>query len=156
MPLYKYSCPQCGISFERLARLSQKDEQACSQCGERAARERNDAFAVKATISPEDKVVQTKKEIDLVVGRDSEKRWGTIEEKRKSRREGMVEVSRDVSVSGQGSTFDPNGILGDAGRKDAAKAYNDARKSGDPAATGSDSWLAKADLSGKDGSFKKL
>ena len=33
MPLYEYKCPKCGHEFERLLRVSQRDDkQACPKC----------------------------------------------------------------------------------------------------------------------------
>jgi putative FmdB family regulatory protein len=129
MPLYKYTCGSCGNKFERLARASQRDDQNCSGCGSKASREEVEAFAVKATIDPKDKVVQTSKEIDIVVGRDAEKRWGAYEDKRRERRAGMVEIDAGASAGG-GASFDPGKLLGGEERKDSVERYTQAVRSG--------------------------
>ena len=132
---------------------AQRDEQQCSNCGTKAVRSGVDVFAVKSTIDPKEKVVQTGKEIDIVVGRDAERRRGAYEGKRRARREGMVEITDNVSA-GSGPTFNPDAVMGDEKRKGAADTYNKALKSGDPAVkTG---WLEKADLTGKGSGFRKL
>ena len=153
MPLYTYSCTGCGIKFERLAVSSARDEQKCSTCGEKASRAEVGTFAVKSTINPKDKVVQTGKEIDLVVGRDSDRRWGLHESAKKERRKDMVEIEPQVS-EGSGSTFDSNGSLGDSKRKTAAGVYTDAVKSGAPEVK--TEWLDKVDLTSKSSGFRKL
>lgn len=150
MPLYKYSC-QCGTKFERLATTASRDSQKCPLCKDTAARSSADGFAVKTTLDPKDKVVQTSKEIDVVVGRDSEKRWGSYEARRKARREGMVEISSDVS---SGGSVNPGAVLGGASRKAAAKVHADAVKRGDPAVASS--WLDKVDLHGKGSSMRRI
>ena len=153
MPLYTYSCSGCGSKFERLAKSVLRDEQQCSNCGVKATRSSVDTFAVKSTIDPKDKVVQTNKEIDIVIGRDADRRRGAYEAPKKARREGMVEIADNVSA-GSTSSFNPDSVMGDDKRKNTADAYNKALKSGDPAVkTG---WLEKADLTAKGSGFRKL
>ena len=150
MPLYKYSC-QCGANFERLATPASRDKQKCPLCKGSAERAAAAGFAVRTTLDPKDKVIQTSKEIDVVVGRDSEKRWGSYEARRKSRREGMVEISSDVSSSG---SVNPGAVLGGAARKAAARVHAEAVKRGDPAVTSS--WLDKVDLHGKGSNMRRI
>lgn len=152
MPLYTYSCTSCGIKFERLARATLRDEQKCSTCGSKAERAGVDEFAVKSTIDPKSKVVQTGKEIDLVVGRDAERRRAIYEDKRRARREGMTVIDTQVSA-GKGNSFNPEAALGDSDRKAVTEQHTKAVKSGDPAVQSS--WLSSADLS-KDKNFRKL
>lgn len=37
MPLYKYVCPKCGHSFEKLCRVTDNKELRCPECGSKKA-----------------------------------------------------------------------------------------------------------------------
>jgi putative FmdB family regulatory protein len=45
MPLYEYKCERCGARFEAIARIAEKDETACPECGAPAERQLS-SFAV--------------------------------------------------------------------------------------------------------------
>lgn len=150
MPLYKYSCT-CGASFERLATPLTRDRQVCPSCKGEASRSASSGFAVKSTLDPKDKVVQTSKEIDVVVGRDAERRWGSYEDRRKARRDGMVEISSDVT---SGGNVNPGAVLGNSSRKAVARVHSEAVKRGDPSITSS--WLDKVDLSSKNKGIRRI
>ena len=130
MPLYTYTCT-CGAKFERLSRASLRDDQVCPECGKKAVRSEIEQFAVKSTIDPKDKVIQTDKEIDVVVGRDSDIRWAIHEDRAKARRQGMTVVEPNLAEAGQ--AFNPEAALGNKERKAVANAYVEAFRSGDPA-----------------------
>lgn len=151
MPLYTYSC-QCGARFERISRASQRDDQKCPECGVKATRSEIEDFAIKSTINPKDKVIQTGKEIDLVVGRDSDQRWASHEERTRERRKGMDVVVPNLSEAGQ--SFNPEAAIGDANRKAAADVYAQAYKAGDPALK--QEWIDKVAPGDKNSGLKKI
>jgi len=47
MPLYEYTCPSCGATFDKLVRFSEADKiPACPNCGEKETRKKISAGAV--------------------------------------------------------------------------------------------------------------
>ncbi len=47
MPLYEYSCPSCGQSFDKLVRFSEAEKiPVCPNCGEKETRKKISAGAV--------------------------------------------------------------------------------------------------------------
>lgn len=46
MPLYEFTCDECGAAFEEILAASAKDEvQPCPACGQRSARRQLSTFA---------------------------------------------------------------------------------------------------------------
>jgi len=96
MPIYEYVCDKCRLKFEKINyRITDKKE-VCPRCYE-------DATKVPSIFSH--KTNESKhipKEIDLRVGRESEKRWLDYEdrkkEKEKVRKEhGTQRLSREIN-----------------------------------------------------------
>jgi putative FmdB family regulatory protein len=53
MPIYEYSCQDCGTRFEKLVRTSaEKDGLACPSCGEPRLRQELSVFAAHAHAAP--------------------------------------------------------------------------------------------------------
>ncbi len=47
MPLYEYTCSNCGESFDKIVRFSEADQMpACPACGEKETRKKISAGAV--------------------------------------------------------------------------------------------------------------
>jgi putative FmdB family regulatory protein len=51
MPIFEYTCEDCGTKFEKLLRRS-GDEVACPSCGEHHLRTEYSTFAARANGSP--------------------------------------------------------------------------------------------------------
>jgi len=57
MPLYEYTCPNCGGSFDKLVRFSEADKiPACPNCGEKETRKKISAGAVIGSSSASESV----------------------------------------------------------------------------------------------------
>jgi putative FmdB family regulatory protein len=139
MPLFTYKCSDCSLRFEKLVSVQERDSVVC-KCGADAVRDGVQPVNVKSSISPSEKVVRSKKEIDLVVGADSEKRWKAHEERFDKRTEGMVEIDPGIKA---GENFNPERIVGDKESRELAGEYEEAVKNGDPALK--DNWIDKLD-----------
>lgn len=49
MPIFEYTCEDCGTSFEKLVRRSQASEVACPSCGQEHLKQELSTFAARAT-----------------------------------------------------------------------------------------------------------
>jgi putative FmdB family regulatory protein len=53
MPLYEYRCPECGVSFEKLRRMSEADQPAeCPNCGANQGQLQLSTFATGGGCGP--------------------------------------------------------------------------------------------------------
>lgn len=52
MPIYEYSCRDCGTRFEKLVRTSDKDGLTCPSCGETHLQQELSVFAAHAGSAP--------------------------------------------------------------------------------------------------------
>ena len=129
MPIYAYVCSKdaCRWRQETLVDLKDKNlTKVCSRWGSESYRDGIQAFATKSVVhgSP-----MTDKEIDLVVGSDSEKKWAKIESDKQKRHARMVEkgaTDRKLDVSGK--PFNPHDHLGDNTRKALGRFYTEVAK----------------------------
>lgn len=120
MPIYEFQCGGCGLRFEKLYRkVSADTETPCEGCGAAAKKQISAVSFTFAHIPvggprPQNTGVHSiDYNADRVIGRDAERRWAAIEE-RKSRKEkvareqhreggqahGMQHVVRDDAVEG--------------------------------------------------------
>lgn len=129
MPLYVFTCPSCGLRFEKLyRRVSDDSETECESCGATAKRQvtaANFTFAhgEGQTRGPLPPNTGTSDDwnFDKAIGRDAERRWGHIENNRKKK----AEIVRDEAKQGRGIGMDhlvkkPEGgyrVVGESERK---------------------------------------
>tara|TARA_B100000900_G_scaffold408097_1_gene421836 strand:- start:405 stop:872 length:468 start_codon:yes stop_codon:yes gene_type:complete len=87
MPLYKYQCYECGLEFEELRKLSQRETCTCPSCGSEASKKvssGNFAFQHKPTgpVPQNTGVASIDYDFDKTIGRDAEQKWKTIDQRR--------------------------------------------------------------------------
>jgi putative FmdB family regulatory protein len=81
MPIYTYKCSSCGYVFEELVSYEKRDEGVgCSLCKGAAVRSAAETFGISTTLNPQTDTIYSNKEIDQVVGRESEKKWAGYNE----------------------------------------------------------------------------
>jgi len=77
MPIYEYRCKECSNKFERMLEVSEfKSPQSCD-CGGESTRLIS-MFSFVDETSPN-------RPIDCVVGKDAEKRWGIVHDRKANR-----------------------------------------------------------------------
>lgn len=110
MPLYEFTCQSCGLRFEKLyRRVSDDATTPCEACGETADRQvtaANFAFShpdgqLNGAMPP-NTGTSDDWNFDKAIGRDAERRWGHMEDRRKKK----AEVIRDEARQGRGITMD--------------------------------------------------
>lgn len=110
MPLFEFKCEKCELKFEKVINLNFKGDMPCPSCASNSSRQliSKDVSGVvkEGTAIPKD--------IDRIVGRDADKKWEEIEEKKSikekiKREHGATHLSRDLdgeyqplSVSNEG------------------------------------------------------
>ena len=139
MPIFTYRC-SCGFSFEKLVGAKEKDAVVCSKCGQVSKRDGVELFATASTIDPANKVAWSSKEVDLVVGADSSKRWEEHDRRFQDRTKDMVTIETGIQP---GASFNPEKIIGTEASKAVAAVYEEAVKNGDPAVKAE--WVDKID-----------
>lgn len=111
MPLYIYKCGACSHEFEDLVSYDRRNEsRQCPSCGGESGRVEVTPFGVSTKI-PVGETIVSRKEIDLAVGADAEKRRALIENRRKRRWSGMEPHPIDVPRADDGS-YKPVEVLG--------------------------------------------
>lgn len=77
MPLYEYKCKKCFLKFERNLKISDSDNIPCPNCKEITQKlpPQNVMGAVKESTS-------IPKDVDKIVGKDSEEKWNDYEERK--------------------------------------------------------------------------
>lgn len=120
MPLYPYSCGSCGHHWEALVSSDDRDKQVCPKCEEASTRDKVTGFAVSSELDPKTQTVYSKKEIDKVVGVESERKWVDHQERIRKRREGKDYTIVDLDIK-PGTKFNPQEHLGTDKQKDLAR-----------------------------------
>jgi len=88
MPMYTYKCESCGFVFEDLVSFEKRDtDVTCSLCKGKAIRGAAEVFGMHTTLNPRTDTIYSPKEIDKVVGAESEKKWAGYDERWKKRYE---------------------------------------------------------------------
>jgi putative FmdB family regulatory protein len=54
MPIFEFTCEDCGTAFEKLVRRSSENGVACPSCGEHHVKQEMSTFAARATGSQPD------------------------------------------------------------------------------------------------------
>ncbi|MBV9303999.1 MAG: zinc ribbon domain-containing protein [Acidobacteriaceae bacterium] len=54
MPIFEYSCDDCGTKFERLVRRSDQDRVRCPACGDEHVTTQYSTFAAKTGVAKKD------------------------------------------------------------------------------------------------------
>jgi putative FmdB family regulatory protein len=107
MPLYEYQCESCGLEFEKLVPRMTPDPHPCPECQEMAPKQvsasnfafgesrRTGATGAVAEQAGGDLVAEFRdgntgvhsvdSNIDQIIGRDAERRWGQIETREDSK-----------------------------------------------------------------------
>lgn len=98
MPIYRYSCPACGLRFEKMQGASARAEAACKRCGGDAARQvsaGNFKFAHQpGALAPTNTGASSvDHDVDVVIGRDSALRLAEMQ-KRQDYKRGVVRANQ--------------------------------------------------------------
>jgi putative FmdB family regulatory protein len=134
MPLYEFKCVGCGHEFEELVPYKDRDaEQSCKRCGTVSERKVASLFGVHSDLNPKTDTIVTRKEIDKVVGKVSEKRWEGYDERWKSRYEARQQkrwkgkTPEQVNIpKDQDGKYSPIMHLGDNKERTLRKEYSEA------------------------------
>lgn len=109
MPIYVFTCQDCGLRFEKLFRRISDDKEYPCQCGGTGRRQVTAAaFAFKHPQSqlrgmlPPNTGTSDDFNADKAIGRDAEKRWARIHENN-AKKDKMI---RDEAQQGRGITRD--------------------------------------------------
>jgi putative FmdB family regulatory protein len=104
MPIYEFQCESCGLRFDKLMKMASSDELTttpCKDCGDEARRMVT-AAAFKFShpssqlrgMAPPNTGTSDDWKFDKIIGRDSEKKWKTVEE-RNSEKNRVVRQERE-------------------------------------------------------------
>ena len=134
MPLYEFKCTECGHEFEELTTYEQRDViRSCKVCGRDSQRKAASLFGVHSDLNPRSDTIVTNKEIDKVVGKESERRWESYDDKWKSRYEARQQKRRkgktpevlNIPKDSDGK-YSPIMHLGDNKERSLRKEYSEA------------------------------
>jgi len=109
MPIYEFTCQECGLRFERLFRqVSDQPTHACD-CGGEGTRQVsavsfkfNHPASQRNGVAPPNTGTSDDWNFDKAIGHDAEQKWGEIH-KNRSRKAGII---RDEAKEGRGITMD--------------------------------------------------
>lgn len=134
MPMFEYKCSSCGHEFEELIQSKDKNkEQFCKLCGKGSKRKEIYLVSSSTTIDPRRDTVYSPKEIDKVIGADTDKKWKGYDERWKKRYEDRqqkrwkgqqpapVNLPRDAD-----GKFTPIMHLGDKKEREVRKEFSTA------------------------------
>jgi len=134
MPLYEYKCGKCGHEFEELSSYINRDkDQKCKLCGELSIRKPASTFGVHSELDSRRDTIATNKEIDMVVGKASEKRWegydakwkGRYEARQQKRWKGKTPEALNIPKDADGK-YSPIMHLGDNKERSVRKEFSEA------------------------------
>jgi putative FmdB family regulatory protein len=134
MPLYEFKCTECSHEFEELIPYEQRDViRSCKLCGKDSHRKAASLFGVHSDLNPRKDTIVTGKEIDKVVGKASEKRWESYDDRWKSRYESRQQIRRkgkapevlNIPKDSDGK-YSPIMHLGDKKERSLRKEYSEA------------------------------
>ena len=131
MPIFEFKCQDCEREFEDLSSFEDKDNaRACPSCGKPNIIRKISLFSTSSGIDPKKDTVYSPKEIDKVVGKESEKGWESYadraskahKQRQQARRagEGVKEI---VIPKGPDGTVRPFQHLGDSKERNFRKTY---------------------------------
>jgi len=137
MPLYRYFCNDCNLQFEEIRKYEERDDEvACSDCKSvNTDRVVAVPFGIGTKLDPKKDTIYSPKEIDKVVGAESEKKWEgydqrwkkRYEEKRKRRWSKMgvepSEINMPKDIDGR---YSPVMHLGGKKEREFRKDYSEA------------------------------
>jgi putative FmdB family regulatory protein len=114
MPIYEFTCPDCGLRFERLMRMADNgQEQECPDCGTLSPKVpsvTNHTFAHTPQGGPRPQntgVHQIDYNFDRVIGRDSEEKWKVCADRQAHKRQVLRDnpgtTGHDLSRTHDGS-----------------------------------------------------
>jgi putative FmdB family regulatory protein len=139
MPIYRYQCGDCGLEFEDIKKYEDRDnDTVCSDCGKsNTSRIEAVTFGIGTKLDPKRDTIYTPKEIDKVVGAESEKKWEgydirwkkRYEERQKKRWDKMGATPSEISIpKDKDGKYSPLMHLGDSGEKAFRKDYSESLK----------------------------
>lgn len=102
MPVYKYNCDSCGLSFEKMRPRSKSSTCPCPSCKATSMKEIASAsFSFNAEIkdmNPQNSgFTSIDHDFDRVIGQDSFNRWNVINERRLRKHELIAQYNADGS-----------------------------------------------------------
>ena len=91
MPVYEYQCKSCGLRFEKMVRISEKDSVLCD-CGNKAQSIISGNFGMTADyqtsgIVPQNTGSNLDYEFDRIIAKDSQEKWEIIDKRNAYKRE---------------------------------------------------------------------
>lgn len=127
MPTYVFKCTQCAFEYEFLSSYDKSSEpQTCPECQGRSERQMT-TFAIKSSIDSKKDTIFTPKEIDLTVGKESDKRWQVITNRQEKRRGDKKLEVLNIPKEKDGR-MSPLQHLGDSKEREFRKTYSETLK----------------------------
>jgi len=132
MPMYTYQCDQCGFVFEDLVSFDEKDTDiTCSLCAGKAVRNAVETFGIHTTLNSRTDTIYSPKEIDKVVGAESERKWAGYDERwrkkyeaqQQARWKGKQPTPVNIPKDADGK-YSPLMHLGDPKERDVRKGFS--------------------------------
>jgi putative FmdB family regulatory protein len=137
MPIYCYSCADCGLEFDELRSFEKKDDpMSCPDCGAGSKRLEVTGFSFNSgPLDPKRDTLVSPKEIDKAVGAAADKSWqgynerwkARYEEDRKKRWAGKTPKDINIPKDPDGK-YTPIMHLGDKKERAIRKEFTDALK----------------------------
>lgn len=139
MPLYRYICNSCDLEFEEIRKYEQRDDaQECPDCkSKESSRVLAVPFGIGTKLDPKKDTIYSPKEIDKVVGAESEKKWEgydkrwkkRYEERQKKRWERMGVQPGEVNIpKDKDGKYSPIMHLGGKKEREFKRDYSEALK----------------------------
>ena len=139
MPLYRYICNDCNLEFEEIKKYEDRDKELlCPECKSvSTSRVIAVTFGIGTKLDPKRDTIFTPKEIDKVVGAESEKKWEgydkrwkkRYEERQKKRWEKMGAQPGEIDIpKDKDGKYSPVMHLGDNSDRELRKDYSEALK----------------------------
>lgn len=128
MPVYVYRCHACGLESEVLRRMHEGDDPYTCECGALTKRQVTGA-AIIVGGTPEF-TKRVKRDLDVVVGKQSEERWDVLNKEAAKRGDVRRKTGKMALGRKQDGTYVPVGPKRLQARETAYKKFEHAKRVG--------------------------
>lgn len=129
MPVYVYRCYECGLEAEVLRRMDEGDDPyKCQECGAVTKRQVTASNVIVGGTPEFTKNV--KRDLDVVIGKQSEERWDSINKETAKRNEVRKQTGATALGRKADGTYVPVGPKRLQNRENAYKRFEYAKRTG--------------------------